>query len=298
MTDSNSHTHNWIWSDGENGRRSFCLDCPETRDGWVTGSSDMTDTEQIPPAPTTLNAKGIRHLLTRAGFTSALNMASRGQGGYSVPGSSQESATVVVRWRRSDMMTDEQADACRSDMLNQYAVALRQRGYHCVVAEQYVTVSRAPRRSITVTYLDGTTEDIPEIPDEEIAAAIWTEIVMHERVREAILYRADGTEASRYRLAVSGGGACGECGCWPGHQRSCSQGRERAVPRIPGPRTEPCGTTCQDGSVAPWTELQPVICGHVSRVFGKVCRRVAGHDTDHRSTPLLSDRSYAWDDTH
>ena len=195
MADNKDHTHNWIWSDGENGRRSSCVGCSETRDGWVTGSGGVEDTD--------LDAAKVR-------------------------------------------------------------------------------------RSITVTYLDGTTEDIPEIPDDEVASAIWTEIVMHERVREAILLRADGTEASRYRLAIDSE-PCGECGCTPGHQRSCSQGRERAVPRIPGPRTG-------DSQSAP--ELHPVICGHVSRVFGKVCRRVPGHDGDHRSTPLLSDRSYAWDDTH
>lgn len=207
MTDNSSHTHNWIWSDGENGRRSACVGCPETRDGWLTGSGE--------PADTDLEAQKVR-------------------------------------------------------------------------------------RSITVTYLDGTIEDIPEIPDDEIATAIWAEIVMHEHVREAVLYRADGTEASRYRLAVnSASQPCEECGCTPGHQRSCSKGRERAVPRIPAPRTEPCGTTCHDGSVAPWTELHPVICGHVSRVFGTACQHpVPGHDGDHCSTAVPSDRSYAWDDTH
>lgn len=132
MTESTGHTHNWIWSDGENGRRSACTGCPETRDGWVTGNGSVADTD---------------------------------------------------------------------------------------------------------------------------------------------------LETEKVRTSAS----CDECGCAPGHQRSCSRYHDRAVPRIPAPRPE----------------LSEVRCGHFSVTFKVWCRHpLPGHNGMHRSTPVLGTDSYCWDDTH
>jgi hypothetical protein len=75
-------------------------------------------------------------------------------------------------------------------------------------------MTEAVMLKVDVTYLDGTTENISNIPTEEVAAGIYAEVRCNDRVRRAVLYRADGSEAAVYLNTVgdrvmSGGGLCG-----------------------------------------------------------------------------------------
>lgn len=59
-----------------------------------------------------------------------------------------------------------------------------------------------PGVKVTVLYADGTEEIVSNIPTDTIAVGIYTEATYNDRVRRAVLYRADGTEAQVYTNTV------------------------------------------------------------------------------------------------
>jgi hypothetical protein len=57
---------------------------------------------------------------------------------------------------------------------------------------------------VNITYLDGTTENVSNIPTEEIAVGIYAEAVTSDRVRNAELIDNAGFVVQRHRAESHG----------------------------------------------------------------------------------------------
>lgn len=53
---------------------------------------------------------------------------------------------------------------------------------------------------VKIAYIDGVTEEVNNIPTEEIAAGIYAEACGNSRVLSAELTRGDGSHAAAYRF--------------------------------------------------------------------------------------------------
>lgn len=71
----------------------------------------------------------------------------------------------------------------------------------------------APSVKVAIRYEDGTEEIVSNIPTDTIAVGIYTEATYNDRVRRAVLYRADGTEAQVYTNTIQSvrGDKCPDC---------------------------------------------------------------------------------------
>lgn len=64
------------------------------------------------------------------------------------------------------------------------------------LSEAYPETEDKPAVRVTIEYSDGTEEIVNNIPTNEIAVGIYAEATYNDRVRKAVLYRADGTETA------------------------------------------------------------------------------------------------------
>lgn len=133
---------------------------------------------------------------------------------------------------------------------------------------------------VEITYLDGTQEAVREIPTYKMASDIYAQAVTNDRVREAVLYRENGSVVSTYRVAVN------HPALRPRDLHSvlmgASESARAALDTIPqqGPEARCKRVWRPEG---------------VTGVF-RSCKRVRGHLGRHADGATFADSTVQWDD--